>query len=287
MSTQPLKVGIIGSGNAAAKHRAAFAELPDLWQITEATKADVVSICTPPYRHFKQADTALKRDQHAIVEKPLCGSLAECEELSELERISGKRVFPIFQYRFAPAYDPVPPAYYWSRDSAYYAGWRGQWTAALGGVLTSHAIHIFDRLIHKHGMPHVVKATISDWHTIETGVEVNMHVGDDIYRGFFYIFVNNEPGNTLLGDSHAGYVAQFRYIHRAITEGTEPTVTLAQARQSIELLTACYKSAYLGEPVTLPILPDDPWYDGWSNKMREHYECEKVKIRRREQWAHL
>jgi predicted dehydrogenase len=40
-------------------------------------------------------------------------------------------------------------------------------------------------------------------------------------------------------------------------------VTLQDARTSLELITALYKSSATGQPVSLPILPDDEWYGGW------------------------
>jgi len=43
----------------------------------------------------------------------------------------------------------------------------------------------------------------------------------------------------------------------------DPPVTLADARASIELLTALYDSARRGVDVTLPMEPDHPLYRGW------------------------
>jgi predicted dehydrogenase len=49
----------------------------------------------------------------------------------------------------------------------------------------------------------------------------------------------------------------------ALDAGTDPPVTLADARASLELLTALYWSARTGEDVTLPIAADHPLYEGW------------------------
>ena len=40
-------------------------------------------------------------------------------------------------------------------------------------------------------------------------------------------------------------------------------VTLADSRQALELLTACFLSARTHRPVDLPIPPDHPYYAGW------------------------
>ncbi|HVE94963.1 MAG TPA: Gfo/Idh/MocA family oxidoreductase [Acidimicrobiales bacterium] len=56
---------------------------------------------------------------------------------------------------------------------------------------------------------------------------------------------------------------QFARFADALDSGSEPPVTLADARASIELLTAMYASARSGEDVTLPIGSDHPFYGGW------------------------
>lgn len=65
------------------------------------------------------------------------------------------------------------------------------------------------------------------------------------------------------GRGHELYAGQFEAFHRALCEGREPPVTLEDARQSLELLTAVYHSAATGRPVELPIAPDHPRYRGW------------------------
>ena len=59
------------------------------------------------------------------------------------------------------------------------------------------------------------------------------------------------------------FPGQFHRLHAALTTGGPLPVTLADARRSIELLTAAYCSAATGEPVTLPLPPDHPYYAGW------------------------
>jgi predicted dehydrogenase len=56
---------------------------------------------------------------------------------------------------------------------------------------------------------------------------------------------------------------QFERWADALDAGTEPPVTLADARASLELLTALYWSARTGEDVTLPLADDHPCYRGW------------------------
>jgi predicted dehydrogenase len=59
------------------------------------------------------------------------------------------------------------------------------------------------------------------------------------------------------------FAGQFADFHEALETGGETPVTLADARASIELLTALYHSAATGEAVALPIGVDHPRYDDW------------------------
>ena len=61
-----------------------------------------------------------------------------------------------------------------------------------------------------------------------------------------------------------GFAGQFARFHRSLRDGTELPVTLADARASLELITALYFSAMTGEDVVLPIGADHPMYAGWQ-----------------------
>ena len=56
---------------------------------------------------------------------------------------------------------------------------------------------------------------------------------------------------------------QFERWADALDAGSEPPVTLADARASLELLTALYWSSRTGEDVTLPLDRSHPYYGGW------------------------
>lgn len=67
------------------------------------------------------------------------------------------------------------------------------------------------------------------------------------------------------------FPGQFLRLHRAVTEGGPLPVTLADARRSVELLTAAYWSSRTGEEVRLPIGPDHPFYNGWLDTMKQDF----------------
>jgi predicted dehydrogenase len=190
-----LKVGVVGCG-VGVGHIKAYQELPDLYSVEALcdidparAKAvagehavavsvgdfdaflthdlDIIDICTPSALHFEQAQKALLAVRHVVVEKPFASSLAEADALAELEQRTGKRVCPVFQYRFADGIAQLlhlrergfgGKAYaatvetHWRRLPAYYDNpWRGRWATELGGCLVTHAIHNHDILTHVLG----------------------------------------------------------------------------------------------------------------------------------------
>jgi predicted dehydrogenase len=188
---QQLRVAVVGGG-VGKQHVSAFQELPEQFEVVaicdiEAAKAraiaeeahiarvstdigelcrmddlDVISICTPPHLHFEQIQQVLAAGKHAICEKPLVGSLKDVDELIRVEAGAGKRIMPIFQYRFGRGLQKLKflvdeglagRAYVatvetaWLRSAEYYAVlWRGKWRTELGGTLLSHASHTHDML---------------------------------------------------------------------------------------------------------------------------------------------
>jgi predicted dehydrogenase len=61
-----------------------------------------------------------------------------------------------------------------------------------------------------------------------------------------------------------GFAGQLARCHRALQSGEELPVTLADARASIELITAIYHSSRTRAPVRLPLDSTHPLYRGWQ-----------------------
>lgn len=135
---------------------------------------DVVSICTPPSLHHPMVVKALEAGRHAICEKPFTSSLKLMDAIAAAEKTSGRRILPIFQYRFQPGIAKVrhlvrsglPGRAYlssvetaWLRGPDYYAvPWRGKFATELGGVLLTQAIHVHDLFLWLMGPAAEVKA---------------------------------------------------------------------------------------------------------------------------------
>ncbi|KPP88069.1 MAG: putative dehydrogenase [Rhodobacteraceae bacterium HLUCCA08] len=146
---------------------------------------DLVDICLPPHLHFDASVAALQAGKHVICEKPLVRSLAEADRLIAAAGRAGRRVFPVFQYRYGPAFAQLRAlieaglagrAYvasletHWSRDAGYYAvPWRGTWAGESGGAVLGHAIHAHDLLSHVLGpVAEVTALTATRVNAIET-----------------------------------------------------------------------------------------------------------------------
>jgi predicted dehydrogenase len=138
--------------------------LTDLAELCQMDDLDVIDICTPSFLHVSQVEQVLAAGKHAICEKPLAGSLHEVDRLEQAEARSGRRVMPIFQYRYGHGVQKlrflidegiagraflttVETA--WRRRPEYYAAeWRGKWQTELGGPLVTLAIHAHDLLYY-------------------------------------------------------------------------------------------------------------------------------------------
>ncbi len=155
-------------------------------EVLALDEVDVVALCTPPYLHREHVERCVAAGKDVICEKPLVGSVREVDGLIELERTSGRRIVPVFQYRFGrglqtlraladedrtgrPYLTTVEVA--WKRGQDYYdeAAWRGRWATELGGTLTVHAQHHIDMVLHVLGPPASVWATTAT--LVNEGVE--------------------------------------------------------------------------------------------------------------------
>jgi len=349
-----MRVAIAGAG-IGRQHAAAFAKLPERFDVValcdpdvERRRAvaaefsirgttssfedllandavDVVDICTPQSLHFGQAMAALAAGRHVICEKPVVGSLADCDALMAAERASQRRVMPVFQYRFGVGLQKllhlvecgVTGKHFlstaettWRRGAAYFAtAWRGNLSQAMGGCLLTQAIHAHDALTITLGdVRKVYAATATRVNPVQTEdcaaatltfadgslatLAVTLGSADDTSRLRFHFeqltaqsslapytmtaepwtwIPANDAAASRIADALAdfrpraeGFAGQFERFHDALTNGGAMPVTLADARTSLELLTALYHSAATGSAVELPIAAMHPAYRGWS-----------------------
>ena len=308
----------------AAEEHGVSRVVTDFAEVCRMEDVDVVDICTPPHLHYDQIQQTLDAGKHAICEKPLVSSLQDIDQLVAAEPASGRRVMPIFQYRFGHGMQKLKlliergvtgTAYLgtvetsWRRRPAYYAvPWRGKWATERGGALLSHAIHNHDLLCYVLGEPRrlfaytttrvnpievedcaAIALEMADGSAACSGVtlgspaEISRHrfsfrglVAESNTRPYTdsgdpWSFVGDTPeiddqiSSTLaefqpLPEHYAG---QFYRFFEALQTGGELPVTLADARRSIEMITAMYYSAETGQSVAFPLPNDHPRYASW------------------------
>jgi predicted dehydrogenase len=308
---------------------------------------DIIDICTPPMLHLPQAKAALLAGKHVVCEKPVAKSIAAVDELIRVERESGRRLMPVFQYRFGQGLQKLlhlrergftskpfvaTVEVHWRRGADYYAvPWRGKFATELGGALTTHAIHALDMLTYVLGpvqsvyaqtatqvnpieVEDAVAATLKMQNgalvtlsvTLGSGPEITRHrfvfeqlVAESNTRPYtnsgdpwtftpnpsndaaaiqseleaYELWVQQNPlhlppaivstGGLRGYEPPARYEAQIALMYGALKDNTPFPVTLQDARNSIELLSALYESAKTDVPVTLPIDHQHPVYHGW------------------------
>ena len=121
---------------------------------------DYVTICTPNYLHDAHIRMALRRDAHAICEKPLVLNPWNIDALTDIEKETNKKVYTILQLRLHPSimalrnkvlngpkdktYD-VDLTYLTSRGHWYYTSWKGD-VSKSGGIASNIGVHFYDML---------------------------------------------------------------------------------------------------------------------------------------------
>ncbi len=177
----------------------------------------------------------------------------------------------------------------WFRSQDYYSrsGWRGTWRYDGGGSLANQTIHLIDQLVWLGGeVAQVDAARIGVFaHDIETedlGIAIFCYrngamgtvLGTTTFPKDAYavVEVHGDRGGAILDvsgqvqwffrdesimppeveppfpDSAANMVAAIQRGAPLVCDGRE-------GRKSIELLTAIYRSAQTGQPVSLPLFP--------------------------------
>ncbi|HMQ51823.1 MAG TPA: Gfo/Idh/MocA family oxidoreductase [Anaerolineae bacterium] len=360
MTDSKLRIGVVGSG-IGQSHIEAYQRFPNLFEVVAICDLDraraesvaetyhlprmvtdladlcrmddleVIDICTPSFLHYPHTRQALAAGKHVVCEKPVAGSLKDVDQLIAAEAESGKRVMPIFQYRYGHGIQKLKflveqgvagRAYLttvetaWRRRAPYYAvPWRGKWETELGGALVTLAIHAHDLLSYILGpVKSVFARTKTLVNPIETEdcVSASLEMADgslaslsvttgsvvEISRHRFCFShltaeSNTQPYHnsfepwTYSGDSPEVQVqihetlarfeplperfpGQFYRFYQALRHNTALPVTLADARASLELVTALYTSAETGRSVELPITAEHPKYASWRPREVHH-----------------
>ena len=139
------------------------AAFTDVREMLANSKAEAICICTPHPEHAGPTIAAARSGVHALVEKPLASSLADCDAMLAAARENKTIISTVCQRRFYPPCQRIRRAidegkigkpvlgtatmFGW-RDEAYYKSdpWRGSWKLEGGGVLVNQSPHQLDLL---------------------------------------------------------------------------------------------------------------------------------------------
>lgn len=209
MEPKPLGIAIIGAGAIADVHIQAYLKFPELCRVRavcdlypqkaqelidrygldaqacedchqalEREDIDAVSICLPPSAHAQTAVESLNAGKHVICEKPMAGSLEECDQMIRAAQENGRLLSVVAQNRYKTPNQKVKKlleegaigpvlfgtinSLWWRGENYYDLWWRGTWEKESGGCVTNHAVHHIDLMQWMLGMPQWVSAVITN-----------------------------------------------------------------------------------------------------------------------------
>lgn len=197
-----VRIGIVGCGMVARYHAKAIAETPNAMLIGACSKSlsstrtfcsefsqvraynsydemlaehdiNTVAVCSPTGNHYEQAKRALEAHKHVVVEKPICITLRQADDLIRFADEESLSLCVISQTRFSDSATIIKQAIdngelgrpisaslmmRYMRTQAYYdqADWRGTYAYDGGGVLMNQGIHGIDLLCYFMGKPQSV-----------------------------------------------------------------------------------------------------------------------------------
>ncbi len=156
-------VGIIDSISPDSEFFSEFERFQEhVWRLQRnpATALDYVSVCSPNYLHHAHIAAGLRMGCDVICEKPLVPTPELLDELIQVEKETGKRVYNILQLRHHQAIQElkekvaneqkddkyqVDLTYITSRGKWYMESWKGDPRKSFG-VATNIGVHFFDML---------------------------------------------------------------------------------------------------------------------------------------------
>ena len=181
-----------------AKENCPGAELfSDAIEMMDSGKVDAVIVATPHYDHPVLVTEALKRDLHALCEKPAGVYTKQAREMNEEAAKHPEVKFGMmFNQRTNHVYRKMRELVQsgkfgairrtnwlitnWYRPQAYYdsGAWRATWSGEGGGVLLNQCPHNLDLWQWICGMPVKVHSHIhyGKWHDIEVEDDVTTYV---------------------------------------------------------------------------------------------------------------
>jgi predicted dehydrogenase len=226
----PTKVAVLGAGFIADIHLESFARfVPDAqitavfsrtaehaervakhWGIPQwftdvdelIAKADceVVDICLPNFLHHRTAVAAARAGKHVIIEKPLCMTLEEADDMIAVCREHGRKLMYAEELCFAPKYERV------------------RHLAKEGAVGDIYML----KQLEKHSGPH----TDWFWNVDQSGGGVLMDMGCHAFGWFRWMLGGNPVVKSV-------WATMDTVRHKARTRGEDNTVCIVEFENGV------------------------------------------------------
>ncbi|MEC0092228.1 Gfo/Idh/MocA family protein [Paenibacillus macquariensis] len=174
----------------------------------DSNDVDAIVTCVPHYLHPEMGINALKRNIHALVEKPAGVYTKQVQELNEYAATKPELTFAIFfNQRTNPLYQKLKDLIdsgeigeirrtnwlitTWWRPQGYYdqSEWRATWGGEGGGVLVNQAPHQLDLLQWICGMPNKVYSNVKYGYQRKIAVEDEVTAMFDYENGATGVFI--------------------------------------------------------------------------------------------------
>ena len=178
---------------------------------------DVVSVCTPHYLHHPMAIAALKAGKHVFVEKPMCITVSEADDMVATAKRTGLKIGVCHNARARWTAWAMKRMIEGGelgdvfrilltrcglRNQEYYktGNWRGTWWGEGGGILINQAVHDLDFIQWLAGPVVEVSAQVATlFQRIQTEsiASAAFHFGNGAY-GVFQASVIDLPGSNYM-----------------------------------------------------------------------------------------
>ena len=268
-----------------AKENCPGAELfSDAIEMMDSGKVDAVIVATPHYDHPVLVTEALKRDIHALCEKPAGVYTKAVREVNELASRSKATYAIMFNQRTNCVYRKMKEIVEsgtmgrirrtnwlitnWYRSQSYYdsGAWRATWAGEGGGVLLNQCPHNLDLWQWICGMPCKVTAFTHNgkWHDIEVEDDVTAYVEyENGATGAFITTTGDYPGTNRLEISMDG--------GKLVCDGSK--LIMYKSKQFIDDFSAEWKGGF-GEPgmeeIEVETDGENPQHAGVLRKFAAH-----------------
>lgn len=191
---------------------------------------DVVSICTPNYRHAEHSIKSLKAGKHVLCEKPMALSVADCENMIYAAEQAHRRLFIVKQNRYNPPVAELKKVIeanqlgkifyvqlncFWNRNEDYYkqSDWKGQLEKD-GGTLFTQFSHFIDLLVWLFG----------DFK--------NMKV---LLRNYLHPDIEFEDSGAILIEFFNGAIGTVNYTVNSFQKNMEGSITVFGSKGTVKI----------------------------------------------------